>query len=334
MRRGEARVVVGARSALFLPFSELGLIIGDEEHEQAYKQEDGVIYHARDMAVVRARIENCPIVLASATPSLETFVNATSGRYHWLKLPRRHGRAVMPEIRLVDLRSVRVEPGTWLSQPLRDALAATLASGEQAMLFLNRRGYAPLTLCESCGQKMVCRSCSAWLVEHRYQRRLACHHCGFEMPIPLKCPHCEAEKCLIACGPGVERVAEEFAAAFPQARAAIASSDTMHGPLETQAAIRAIRETIAATFELDARPEGLQRGGSPRHVVAVGEPAHRRLPRRERPEEKGAVRHRLVARDAQRAPQRPPTLHRENPTVAVLLGRGGATHSRCLEVDR
>jgi primosomal protein N' (replication factor Y) (superfamily II helicase) len=237
---GEARVVVGARSALFLPFSELGLIIVDEEHEQAYKQEDGVIYHARDMAVVRARIENCPIVLASATPSLETFVNATSGRYHWLKLPRRHGRAVMPEIRLVDLRSARVEPGTWLSQPLRDALAATLASGEQAMLFLNRRGYAPLTLCESCGQKMVCRSCSAWLVEHRYQRRLACHHCGFEMPIPLKCPHCEAEKCLIACGPGVERVAEEFAAAFPQARAAIASSDTMHGPLETQAAIRAM----------------------------------------------------------------------------------------------
>jgi primosomal protein N' (replication factor Y) (superfamily II helicase) len=237
---GEARVVVGARSALFLPFPELGLIIVDEEHEQAYKQEDGVIYHARDMAVVRARIENCPIVLASATPSLETFVNAASGRYHWLKLPRRHGRAVMPEIRLVDLRSARVEPGTWLSQPLRDALAATLASNEQAMLFLNRRGYAPLTLCESCGQKMVCRSCSAWLVEHRYQRRLACHHCGFETPIPLNCPYCRAEKCLIACGPGVERGAEEFAAAFPQARAAIASSDTMHGPLETQAAIRAM----------------------------------------------------------------------------------------------
>jgi primosomal protein N' (replication factor Y) len=237
---GVARVVVGARSALFLPFPELGLIIVDEEHEQAYKQEDGVIYHARDMAVVRARIENCPIVLASATPSLETFVNATSGRYHWLKLPRRHGRAVMPEIRLIDLRSARVEPGTWLSQPLREALAATLASGEQAMLFLNRRGYAPLTLCEACGQKMVCRNCSAWLVEHRYQRRLACHHCGFEMPLPLKCPHCEAEKCLIACGPGVERVAEEFAGAFPQARVAIASSDTMHGPLETQAAIRAM----------------------------------------------------------------------------------------------
>jgi primosomal protein N' (replication factor Y) len=237
---GEARVVTGARSALFLPFPELGLIIVDEEHEQAYKQEDGVIYHARDMAVVRAQLEKCPIVLASATPSLETFVNASGGRYHWLKLPRRHGAAVMPEIRLIDLRHVRVEPGTWLSTPLRAAVAATLAAGEQAMLFLNRRGYAPLTLCEACGHKLICQQCSAWLVEHRYQRRVACHHCGFEMPTPLKCPQCRAEKTLIACGPGVERVAEEFAAAFPDTRVAIASSDTLHGPLETQAAIRAM----------------------------------------------------------------------------------------------
>jgi primosomal protein N' (replication factor Y) (superfamily II helicase) len=237
---GEARVVVGARSALFLPFTELGLIVVDEEHEQAYKQEDGVVYHARDMAVVRGHIENCPVVLASATPSLETYVNAKSGRYHWLKLPRRHGAAVMPEIRLIDLRSTRAEPGTWLSQPLREALAVTVAGGEQAMLFLNRRGYAPLTLCESCGHKMICRNCSAWLVEHRYQRRLACHHCGFEMPTPPACPECHTEKSLVACGPGVERVAEEFASLFPDARMAIASSDTMHGPAETQAAIRAM----------------------------------------------------------------------------------------------
>jgi len=242
---GDARVVVGARSALFLPFAQLGLVIVDEEHEQAYKQEEGVIYHARDMAVVRARIVDCPIVLASATPSLETFVNASAGRYRWLKLPRRYGRAAMPEIRLIDLRSARVEPGTWLSQPLRAAIAATLAGGEQAMLFLNRRGYAPLTLCEACGHKMVCRDCSAWLVEHRYRRRLVCHHCGVEMATPLACPQCRAEKCLVACGPGVERVAEEFAAAFPNARMAIASSDTLHGPLETQGAIRAMakRET-------------------------------------------------------------------------------------------
>ena len=236
---------MGARSSLFLPFGELGLIIVDEEHEQAYKQEDGAIYHARDMAVVRARIEKCPIVLASATPSLETFVNASTGRYHWLKLPRRHGVAVMPEIRMIDLRNTRVEPGTWLSAPLREAVAATLIGGEQAMLFLNRRGYAPLTLCEACGHKLVCRQCSAWLVEHRYQRRVACHHCGFDMPTPLKCPQCQAENTLVACGPGVERVAEEFASVFPDAHMAIASSDTLHGPLETQAAIRAMakRET-------------------------------------------------------------------------------------------
>jgi len=237
---GEARVVVGARSALFLPFSELGLIVVDEEHEQAYKQEDGAIYHARDMAVVRARIEQAPIVLASATPSLESYVNASTGRYAWLRLPRRHGAATMPETRLIDLRREKAEPGTWLSQPLRDALAGTLALGEQAMLFLNRRGYAPLTLCESCGHKMVCDQCSAWLVEHRYRRRLVCHHCGFDMPTPRTCPECKSENTFIACGPGVERVAEEFGRIFPEARVAIASSDILFGPQQTQAAIRAM----------------------------------------------------------------------------------------------
>ncbi len=237
---GEARVVVGARSSLFLPFSELGLIIIDEEHEQAYKQEEGVIYHARDMAVVRGSIENCPVVLASATPSLETYVNASSGRYNWLKLPARHGNAAMPEIRLIDMRNERGEAGSWISPPLRDALQATLDAHEQAMLFLNRRGYAPLTLCAGCGHKMTCPNCSAWLVEHRYHRRLVCHHCGFDMPTPKACPECHEEGSLIACGPGVERVAEEFVQAFPHARVAIASSDTMHGPEETQAAIRAM----------------------------------------------------------------------------------------------
>ena len=237
---GDARVVVGARSSLFLPFKALGLIVVDEEHEQAYKQEDGVIYHARDMAVVRARTEGCAVVLASATPSLESYVNAQSGRYAHLKLPRRHGAAVLPQVRLIDLRHERAEPGSWLSQPLRDAVANTLAAGEQAMLFLNRRGYAPLTLCESCGHKMACRDCSSWLVEHRYRKRLACHQCGYETATPPACPSCGAEGSLIACGPGVERVAEEFAALFPQARVAVASSDTMHGPLQTQAAIRAM----------------------------------------------------------------------------------------------
>jgi primosomal protein N' (replication factor Y) len=237
---GEARVIVGARSSLFLPFSELGLIIVDEEHEQAYKQEDGAIYHARDMAVVRARYEDCPVVLASATPSMESWVNAATGRYAHLRLPRRHGAAVLPQTRLIDLRHEKTDAGTWLSQPLRDALAATLEAGEQAMLFLNRRGYAPLTLCQSCGHKLTCRDCSSWLVEHRYRKRLMCHQCGFETHTPPACPACAAQGSLIACGPGVERVAEEFVGLFPQARVAIASSDILHGPKETQAAIRAM----------------------------------------------------------------------------------------------
>ena len=242
---GEARVVVGARSALFLPFAELGLIIVDEEHEQAFKQQDGALYHARDMAVVRARIEGAPVILASATPSLESFVNATGGRYSHLALTRRHGAAGLPEVKLIDLRQER-DPvdapvkGQWLSPPLRKALEEALAAGEQAMLFLNRRGYAPLTLCEACGHKFTCPSCSTWLVEHRYRRRLACHQCGYEVPAPTECPQCHESGTLIACGPGVERVAEEFAAFFPGARYAIASSDTLHGPAETQGAIRAM----------------------------------------------------------------------------------------------
>jgi primosomal protein N' (replication factor Y) len=243
--KGEARVVVGARSSLFLPFSELGLVIVDEEHEQAFKQQDGAIYHARDMAVVRARIEDCPVVLASATPSLESFVNAQHGRYTHLKLVSRHGVAEMPEVRLIDLRHERDAPDVekkaqWLSPPLRAALEKVLAAGEQAMLFLNRRGYAPLTLCEACGHKFTCPHCSAWLVEHKYRKRLACHQCGYELPMPSTCPQCAETGTLIACGPGVERVAEEFAQFFPNARFAIASSDTMHGPAETQAAIRAM----------------------------------------------------------------------------------------------
>jgi len=237
---GDARVVVGARSSLFLPFRALGLIVIDEEHEQAFKQEDGVIYHARDMAVVRARFEQCPVVLASATPSLETYVNALSGRYAHRRLYGRHGAATLPVTRLIDLRHEKTEAGSWLSPPLRDAVSATLAAGEQAMLFLNRRGYAPLTLCAGCGHKMTCRDCSSWLVEHRYRKRLACHQCGYETATPPRCPACNAQGTLIACGPGVERVAEEFGVLFPQARVAIASSDTMHGPLQTQAAIRAM----------------------------------------------------------------------------------------------
>ena len=251
--RGEAKVVVGARSALFLPFESLSLIVVDEEHEQAFKQQEGALYHARDMAVVRARIEGCPVVLASATPSLESFVNATAGRYVHHVLARRHGVAELPTVKLVDLRKERDDfkncaparagdapvKAQWLSPPLRAALEATLAAGEQAMLFLNRRGYAPLTLCEACGHKFTCPSCATWLVEHKYRRRLACHQCGFEVTAPSDCPQCHESGTLIACGPGVERVAEEFASFFPNARYAIASSDTMQTRGEIQGPLRA-----------------------------------------------------------------------------------------------
>jgi primosomal protein N' (replication factor Y) len=237
---GEARVVVGARSALFLPFADLGLIVVDEEHEGAYKQEDGVVYHARDMAVVRAHLGRIPIVLVSATPSLETVVNAEAGRYDRLHLPERVGGAVLPHIDPVDLRAAPPPRGRFLSPALADALTATLAAGEQSMLFLNRRGYAPLTLCRRCGHRLQCPHCTAWLVEHRLTGRLKCHHCGHEAVLPSQCPSCAAEASFVACGPGVERIAEEAAALLPEARLAVMASDLIHGPAEAEALVRRV----------------------------------------------------------------------------------------------
>ncbi len=231
---GEARVVVGARSALFLPFIELGLIVVDEEHDGAFKQEDGVIYHARDMAVVRAKLSNVPIVLASATPSLETMVNVQQGRYRRVELPARHGGAQLPEVHLVDLRKMSSgKPGTggrWISPVLDQAIIDAFAQGQQVMLFLNRRGYAPLTLCRACGHRLQCPDCTAWLVEHRLIGRLQCHHCGFAVALPDRCPQCASEASLVACGPGVERLAEEVAARYPNQTSAVFSSDTVHSP--------------------------------------------------------------------------------------------------------
>lgn len=238
--QGDARVVVGARSALFLPFKELGLIVVDEEHDTAFKQEDGLIYHARDMAVVRANIESCPIVLASATPSLETWVNAETRRYARLHLPERHGKATLPEAALIDMRREETPKGDFLSPTLVRAVEETLAQGEQAMLFLNRRGFAPLTLCKACGHKLGCPRCTSWLVEHRYRHKLVCHHCGYDRQMPGSCPECRAIGAFIACGPGVERVAEEVKKKFPNARTNVASSDTMTGPRQIQLAIEAI----------------------------------------------------------------------------------------------
>jgi primosomal protein N' (replication factor Y) (superfamily II helicase) len=227
---GRARIVVGARSALFLPFAELGLIVVDEEHDPSYKQEDGVPYQARDMAVLRASLAGIPIVLVSATPSLETVVNIARGRYGRVSLPQRHSGAALPQVSLVDMRGERLASGRFLSTPLAEAMAETLAAGEQVLLFLNRRGYAPLTLCRACGQRLQCPSCTAWLVEHRFTARLICHHCGHNEPVPRLCPECLAAGTLVPCGPGVERLKEEVAARFPAARAALMVSDLLTGP--------------------------------------------------------------------------------------------------------
>ncbi|WP_417460603.1 primosomal protein N' [Kordiimonas sp.] len=230
---GEARVVVGARSALFLPFKHLAFITVDEEHDPSFKQEEGVMYHARDMAIVRAKLAECPIVLASATPSLETLVNADEGRFEKLILRERHGNAVLPEMRAIDMRHEPPEAGTWLSPVLVREVEDALAAGEQTMLFLNRRGYAPLTLCRTCGFRIECPSCSAWLVEHRFRRELQCHHCGHVEPIPEACPECKSEDSLVACGPGVERLFEEVSTRFPAARTSVMTSDTMMSPSAT-----------------------------------------------------------------------------------------------------
>jgi primosomal protein N' (replication factor Y) (superfamily II helicase) len=240
--KGEARIVVGARSALFLPFADLGLIVVDEEHDGAYKQEDGVIYNARDMAVVRARLEKAPIVLASATPALETRVNAETGRYRWLMLPARFGEATLPDIAAVDLKREGPPRGRWLSPRAITGVEEARARGEQALLFLNRRGYAPLTLCRACGHRFECPNCAAWLVEHRFRAALVCHHCGHVEARPKLCPNCHEADTLAACGPGVERLAEEAAALFPDIRTLVLSSDFPGGI-----------ETLRAQLDLAAR---------------------------------------------------------------------------------
>lgn len=227
---GSAQVVVGARSALFLPYANLGLIVVDEAHEISFKQDDGVRYNARDVSVMRARFEAIPVVLASATPALESLHMAAQGIYEKLDLPSRFGGASLPKVRLINLTEEKPGSQRWLAGPLVDALRDRLDKGEQSLLFLNRRGYAPLTLCRNCGHRFKCPSCSAWLVEHRLSLRLACHHCGFETRVPDACPECGESDCLVACGPGVERIADEVRDLFPEARISVATSDTLNTP--------------------------------------------------------------------------------------------------------
>ncbi|KNG94773.1 primosomal protein N' [Pseudaestuariivita atlantica] len=239
---GQAQVVVGARSALFLPYQRLGLIVVDEEHDTSYKQEDGVLYNARDMAVLRASICGARVVLASATPSLESWANAQDGKYAHLKLTSRFGDAVLPEMRAIDMRGERMEAGRWVSPALKAAVAERLERGEQALLFINRRGYAPVTLCRACGQQIGCDHCDARMVEHRFLKRLMCHQCGESRPMPDACPHCEAEGRLSAVGPGVERLTEEAAALFPEARIATLSSDLFGSARALKAEIEMIAD--------------------------------------------------------------------------------------------
>lgn len=264
---GTARVVVGARSALFLPYRDLQLLVVDEEHEHSYKQEDGVIYQARDMAVARARFEAIPVALVSATPSLESWVNAENGKYAKLHLPARHGAAELPSIHLIDMRNAPMERGAFVSAPLREALANNLLAGNQAMLFLNRRGYAPLMLCRACGERMQCPQCTSWLVMHRARPRLQCHHCGYQSAIPKECPACGAEDKLHPCGPGVEKIAEEVAEFMPEARVAVLSSDLTENVAEVGRIIEAVE---AREIDILIGTQMVAKGHHFPHLALVG----------------------------------------------------------------
>jgi primosomal protein N' (replication factor Y) len=239
---GEAKVTVGARSALFLPYPNLGLIVVDEAHEPSFKQEDGVQYHARDTAVMRARFEDVPVILSSATPAIESRHMVEVGRYREVTLPARFAGASLPEMRAIDLTQDPPPRGRWLAPSLVAELEANLERSEQSLLFLNRRGFAPLTLCRHCGHRFQCPNCTAWMVEHRLMHRLACHHCGHVMPPPKACPECGTEDSLVACGPGVERIADEVAELFPDARTAIVTSDTIWSPLRAAEFVGAMEQ--------------------------------------------------------------------------------------------
>jgi primosomal protein N' (replication factor Y) len=263
----ETKVVAGARSALFLPFRRLGLIVVDEEHEAAYKQEDGVAYHARDMAVVRGRLEGASVILASATPSIETRVNAEQGRYRHLRLGARFGGRELPNLAAIDLRLHPAPRGAWISPPLQAAIGAAMAAGEQALLFLNRRGYAPLTLCRACGHRFQCPNCTAWLVEHRFRRALVCHHCGHIERRPDVCPQCEAPESLTACGPGVERLAEEAAELYPDRRVLVLSSDFPGG---TERLRRELEEIALGACDIVIGTQLVAKGHNFPHLTLVG----------------------------------------------------------------
>jgi primosomal protein N' (replication factor Y) (superfamily II helicase) len=263
---GQARIVVGARSALFLPWQNLNLIVVDEEHEGAYKQSEGVTYHARDMAVLYGTIGKFNVVLASATPSLESIVNVDRHKYDVVKLQDRHGRPELPEIKLLDMRQEKLDAAQWLSAPMVEAVRQTIAAGDQALLFLNRRGYAPLTLCRACGHRLDCPDCAASLVEHRFRKILMCHHCGHQEPSTTACPKCGVAEKMVPVGPGVERLAEEVAKLFPEARMTILSSDLARG----QTLRDVLREVEEGTHNLVIGTQLVAKGHHFPHLTFVG----------------------------------------------------------------
>ena len=237
-----AKVVVGARSSLFLPYADLGIIVVDESHDHSFKQESLVNYQGRDMAVLRAHLEQIPIILSTATPDLETIVNVEEEKYDIVKLRKRYAKATLPEIKIIDIKKDKPQKGSWgvsfIAPTLVDELKNNLERGEQSMLFLNRRGYAPLLICRDCGHRIQCPNCTSWLSEHRITGEVICHHCGFKMFTPKRCPNCASEDGLTACGPGVERIAEEVKNRFPTARVEILSSDITTNYKEISEVIR------------------------------------------------------------------------------------------------
>lgn len=227
---GKAKVIIGARSALFLPFKNLRFIVVDEEHDGSFKQEDGVTYHARDMAVLRGKLEDIPVLLASATPSIETINNVINGRYDQATLPSRYGVAQMPDIKIIDMRNSKIGSNSWIGKELADALQHNLSSGKQSLLFINRRGYAPLSLCRICGFHYQCPNCSSWLVMHMKKNALICHHCNHHQALPKNCFNCDTPDSVVQCGPGVERLAEEAQKLMPDAKLCVLTSDNTKSP--------------------------------------------------------------------------------------------------------
>ena len=227
---GEPLVVIGARSSLFLPFKNLGLTVIDEEHDSSYKQEDIIRYQARDLAVVKANYEKSKLILTSATPSLETINNINNKKYHHVFLSKQYSGLPLPQISLVDLSKHKLEKNQWISSILKNEIANCLSNKEQALIFLNRRGYSPLSLCVECGYRHQCAQCSSWLVMHQQKKRLLCHQCGSIEEMSFNCPKCSAKDSIKFIGPGVERIAEELTQSFPDKVVNVMSSDLINSP--------------------------------------------------------------------------------------------------------